>query len=187
MRQSTLGDFRGTDAASARSRGDDLRGDVVFIEGGPIWRRMVLGRLRHPQFRDDARFDISAVWCYVASCARSAAMCRSVYSQPRQTYEVFRSGPRSSGCHPSSGDGTQCCDIAIERLATRCVRASFRCVVRWNRAIHGGPVESRSGSPRRRRSSTARHTVSIQVDWHLVVQRESWDGLGRCLWMQRGR
>lgn len=187
MRQSTLRDFRGPTQHRRVVAATTCGGDVVFIEGGPIWRRMVLGRLQHPQFRDDARFDISAVWCNVASCARSAAICRSVYSQPRQAYEVFRSGPRSSGCHPSSGDGTQCCDIAIERLATRCVRASFRCVVRWNRAIHGGAVESRSGSPRRRRSSTARHAVSIQVDWHLVVQRESWDGLGRCLWMQRGR
>jgi hypothetical protein len=85
------------------------------------------------------------------------------------------------------GTETQCCDSAIERLATRRFCASFRGVVRWNRAIHGGAVESRSGSPRRWRSSTARHAVSLQVERHLVVQRESCDVLGWCLWMQRGR
>jgi hypothetical protein len=31
---------------------------------------MVLGRLPHPQFQDDARFDISAVWRYAASFAK---------------------------------------------------------------------------------------------------------------------
>ena len=42
---------------------------------------MVLGRLQHPQFQDDPRFDISAVRRYAASFARSAAICRSVYYQ----------------------------------------------------------------------------------------------------------
>jgi hypothetical protein len=54
-----------------------------------IWRRMVLGGLQHRQFQDDAHFDISAVWCNVASCARSAAICRSVYSQPSRLMKFF--------------------------------------------------------------------------------------------------
>ena len=33
------------------------------------------------RIKEDARFDISAVWCYAASFARSAAICRSVYYQ----------------------------------------------------------------------------------------------------------
>ena len=59
---------------SARSVGDDLRGDVVVIEVGLIWRRMVLGRLQHRQFQGE---------CALRTSAPFGVMLRALQRAPR--------------------------------------------------------------------------------------------------------